>query len=85
MGYQVIYVADDGTTTPVPSTYEKGFLKFSTGHFSEYAIVKDPSAPPVQSPGTESGGLLWLIPVTGAIIVSAVVAYFVRKRQRKWN
>ena len=83
MGYQVIYVADDGTVTPIPSTYDNGFLCFSTGHFSEYAIVKDPTAPPMQSSGEKNSSLLWLIPAAGVIVVGGIVTFLVWKRRKK--
>lgn len=83
VGYQVIYVADDGTVTTVPSTYDNGFLRFSTGHFSEYAIVKDPTAPPMQSQGTQHGDLGWLIPVAAVVIGCGAVALLIWKRRKK--
>ena len=80
MGYQIIYVAEDGSVTVVPHTYENGFLQFSTGHFSEYAIVKDPTAPPTQE--TE-GDFPWLIPVAGVAVVGAVAVCLAWKRRKK--
>lgn len=80
MGYQIIYVAEDGSVTVVPHTYENGFLQFSTGHFSEYAIVKDPTAPPTQE--TE-GDFPWLIPVVGVAVVGAVAVCLAWKRRKK--
>ena len=82
-GYQVIHVADDGTVTATPSAYDDGLLQFSTGHFSEYAIVEDPTAPPMQTPDKETDSLFWLIVVAGVVILIIVVVLFVWKRRKK--
>lgn len=82
MGYQVIYLADEGAVTPIPSTYDNGFLRFSTGHFSEYAIVKDASAPPMQSTEVPGGGFLWLIPAA-LVILCGGGALLIWKRRKK--
>lgn len=37
-GFFVIHVADNGTVTKMPTSYENGYLKFSTDHFSKYMI-----------------------------------------------
>lgn len=83
MGYQVIYVADDGTVTVIPSTYADGFMRFSTGHFSEYAIVKDPEAPPVRPAEDPAGSLVWLIPVIVVAAVGAAAGLLIWKRRKK--
>ena len=58
--YEVIYIADDGTVESVPSSYADGIMEFTTGHFSEYAIVRTDSS-------NGSGWLaLLLIPVLAA-------------------
>ena len=38
--YTVIYIADDGTITEIPTRYVDGFIIVELEHFSEYAIVK---------------------------------------------
>ena len=38
--YKVLYVADDGTTAEIPTTYEDGCLVIVLEHFSDYVIVK---------------------------------------------
>ena len=84
MGYQVIYVADDGTVTVIPYIYQNGFLQFSTGHFSEYAIVKDPTGSLVQLPEAHNSGEEWLlILAVGVVAVGAIVAFLVWKRRKK--
>ena len=66
--YEVIYIADDGAVEAVLSSYADGFMEFSTGHFSEYAIVR-------KEDSNNSGWFaLLLIPVLAA------VAFLLRKR-----
>lgn len=38
--FAVYYVADDGTLTSVECFYKNGQMHFTTGHFSDYVIVK---------------------------------------------
>ena len=82
-GYQVIYVADDGTVTVIPSTYGDGFLRFSTGHFSEYAIVEAPDAPPALPAEDPESSLIWLIPVAVVAVVGVLAALRIWKRRKK--
>ena len=42
--YKVVYIADDGKVTVVPSKYVNGKMVVELEHFSEYAIVKDKKA-----------------------------------------
>ena len=39
--YKVVYLADDGKVTVIPSKYVDGKIVVELEHFSEYAIVKD--------------------------------------------
>jgi hypothetical protein len=82
MGYQVIYVADDGAVTIIPSKFENGHLCFSTGHFSEYAIVKDPAAPPAQTPEV-SGKFPWVTVAAAAVILCGGTVLLIWKRRKK--
>ena len=65
--YEVIYIADDGTVESVPSSYADGIMEFTTGHFSEYAIVRTDS----------SNGSAWLALLL--IPVLAAAAFLLRK------
>ncbi len=40
--YEVLYIADDGTTETYDAVYENGVLTVKLTHFSEYAVVKFP-------------------------------------------
>ena len=65
--YEVIYIADDGTVESVPSSYADGIMEFTTGHFSEYAIVRTDG----------SNGSAWLALLL--IPVLAAAAFLLRK------
>lgn len=39
---KVMWLKDDGTTEPVASTYEDGFVKVELNHFSEYLVYTEP-------------------------------------------
>lgn len=65
--YEVIYIADDGTVESVPSSYADGIMEFTTGHFSEYAIVR--------TDGSNGSGWLVLL----LIPVLAAAAFLLRK------
>ena len=39
----IVYIADDGTVTMVPSKVKDGFITFTTNHNSYYAIVSSDS------------------------------------------
>ena len=39
---KVMWLKDDGTTEPVASTYEDGFVKVELAHFSEYLVYTEP-------------------------------------------
>ena len=40
--YEVLYIADDGSTETYDAVYENGVLTVTLTHFSEYAVVKFP-------------------------------------------
>lgn len=39
--YKIMYVADDGTTEMIDTTYVDGYLVFTLDHFSEYVVVNE--------------------------------------------
>ena len=55
--YIVIYVADDGTTEEIPTTFANNTLVFTLSHFSEYVIVNT-NVPTNGSPATGDVGIL---------------------------
>ncbi len=62
---QVVYIANDGTVTPLPTTLVtidgQKYLEFTTSHFSTYAIVADiPVALPDTGETGSTAGLLIL-------------------------
>ncbi len=67
--FYVVYIAEDGTVTPMPTTYRDGKISFETNHFSQYAVLETP-----QNPETADVALLLpavLIPFTllGAVLL----------------
>ncbi|MDD6187602.1 MAG: hypothetical protein PUB11_06085 [Oscillospiraceae bacterium] len=75
--YKVYYIAEDGTLEEIAAEYVDGFMVFTTGHFSDYAIVYEKAVviggEVVTTPETttETNTSLPIIP----IIVIAIVAF----------
>lgn len=71
--FRVVYVAEDGTLTPMPTAYAGGKLLFETTHFSCYAVAENRvSTPSVPTTGdvpayallmavAAAGAALWLL------------------------
>ena len=70
----MVYLADDGSTKVMKTTYEDGYLVFELEHFSDYAIVRASNP----SPDTgDSGVLLWVV----ALFASAACAVLWSKKR----
>jgi len=65
----VVYIADDGKTTVIPSKVENGYITFKTDHNSYYAIVSSdsPIAPTATQPITTSSAPVFIL--MGAVLV----------------
>ena len=59
--YCVVYVAEDGSLTPMQTRFEEGFLIFTTDHFSHYAVIRS-SDSGITPPTTPDGATA---PTTG--------------------
>ena len=71
----IVYIADDGTVTMVPSKVEDGFITFTTNHNSYYAIVSSDS--PIVNTATTN-------PIIGinafsVIMLGMLLAFMVKK------
>lgn len=53
--YVVIYIADDGKVTEIPTKYENGKIIVELEHFSEYAIVKNVEVKEDSNTGSNDG------------------------------
>jgi len=72
--YRVIYLADDGTVQEIPCQQIDNGIEFTTGHFSEYAIVR-----------IAAESFSWVL-VGVAVLLAAVGVFFavlLKKRQKQ--
>ena len=53
--YVVIYIADDGKITEIPTKYKDGIITVELEHFSEYAIVKNVEVKEDSNTGSNDG------------------------------
>ena len=57
--YYVAYVADDGTVTPMDTTFADGMLTFQTNHFSNYVVLEEVV---VEEDNPNTGdGIAWVV------------------------
>ncbi len=77
--YKVIYIADDGKTEDIATTYEDGCIVVELEHFSEYAIVKKGAEAPI----TSDNSLTWLwMGILGICAIACVgISDISKKRQ----
>jgi len=90
----VVYIADDGTITEMPTIIADGYAVFETTHFSHYALVAKTSsvstttasagaAPTIEKPKTDDSRSLptWAFWAVAACVV--VIAGLVVLQKRK--
>ena len=83
--YYVAYVADDGTSTAMPTTYADGVLSFETTHFSNYVVLENVTVTPQPTPDpsnpqTGDNSLLFLW-VTVMLLSAAGLTVCLTKRR----
>ena len=71
--YKVIYVADDGKTEDIATTYKDGCLVVQLDHFSEYVIVKSGVAGS-EVTGDNTNMWVWLVMICLSAVVLGRVA-----------
>lgn len=78
----VIYVADDGKTEEVPTTFANNVLMFTVEHFSEYVIVNTAAEAPTTN-GSPATGDVSILNSVAAMLLSGmgVIALVPKKRQ----
>ena len=78
----VIYVADDGKTEEVPTTFANNVLMFTVEHFSEYVIVNTAAEAPTTN-GSPATGDVGILNSVAAMLLSGmgVIALVPKKRQ----
>lgn len=80
--YVIYYVDEEGTLTAMETQAGDGWLRFTTGHFSAYAVVNT-AAPTTPAP-QPSGWILPVIIVAVAVCAAAaVVLVVIKKRKHK--
>ena len=92
--YKVYFVDDDGSLTPVAAEYVDGHMVFTTGHFSDYAIVYEKAeavedsesdtevviTPEEASEGT-SLPIIPIVVVIAIIVIGGIVLVMRRKKE----
>lgn len=78
--YVIYYVDEEGTLQTMETQQGDGWLRFTTGHFSFYAVVKT-AAPAAQTP-QPAGWILPVILVAVAVCAAAAVVLLVSKKQK---
>ena len=86
--YKVYYVAEDGNLELVAAEYVNGHMVFTTGHFSDYAIVYEASAPVSSdamaspaAPAEETASFPIIPAVVVAVVVLCGIALVMKKKQ----
>jgi hypothetical protein len=77
--YAIVYLTTDGEIEVMDSTYEDGYLIFSTSHFSEYAIVRDASLASDDRNG--AGYVRWCLPVVLLAAVCGIVLVVLKRKK----
>lgn len=77
--FAVIYLEDKGMITVMPTTYEAGYIRFFTTHFSTYAIVETATLPNT-NPKTGDNAML-ILPVALLTVSLLGLAVCVTKRR----
>lgn len=78
--YVIYYVDEEGTLQTMETQQGDGWLRFTTGHFSFYAVVKT-AAPATQTP-QPAGWILPVILVAVAVCAAAAVVLLVSKKRK---
>ncbi len=73
--YVVVYIAEDGTSEIMKSEYKDGVMTFTTGHYSDFVIMKAKVAPPT---GDTMSIALW-----GALMLTSAAAVLVLCKKRQ--
>ncbi len=73
--YYVAYVADDGTITPMTTTYNNGVLSFETTHFSHYVVIDNTTVP-------DAGDDLFIL-ASVSMVVLIVSGFVICTKKRK--
>lgn len=89
--HAVYYLAPDGTMEKVDASYADGKLTFTTGHFSEYVVIREENSSVSNMGGADgpeevsgkSDWLLWVLIPVAVIAVAAVVVTVVLKKKKK--
>lgn len=76
---QIVYVADDGTSTIIPSTVNGNEISFITDHFSYYAIVG--TAGSKAAPIPKTGETRTALPIVGIVLLSVSILIAYKKRR----
>lgn len=77
--YKVLYIADDGKTEEISTSYKDGYLMVELEHFSEYVIVRDVVAeqPPTNvKPGDNANLYLWF----GLLGITTTIVYKTKRK-----
>ena len=77
--YVVVYVADDGTVTNMPTVYNNGYLSFETTHFSHYAVVENEVPSTGDNPPTGDADIMLFVVLL--VVSTACLAVCVGKRR----
>ncbi len=79
----VVYrIEENGTKTLLPSTYQDGFITFTTSHLSYYVVGEAVNVDSVDEPESNFGGNIVVIVMVAAILVLTVGLFF-RKKAKK--
>jgi hypothetical protein len=77
--YTVVYLAPDGTTEIIDTTYEDGCFVFTVHHFSEYLVVRNFHPTSMLERAADYWlWLLWLL-----VLLLALLRYYRRKRKQQ--
>lgn len=86
--YKIYYVAEDGNLELVAAEYVNDHMVFTTGHFSDYAIVYEASAPVSSdamaspaAPAEETASFPIIPAVVVAVVVLCGIAQVMKKKQ----
>ena len=79
----VVYrIEEDGSKTLLPSTYQDGFITFTTSHLSYYVVGESVNVDSVDEPESNFGGNIVIIGTVAAVLV-LTVGLFLRKKAKK--
>lgn len=84
--HAVYYLAPDGTMEKVDASYANGKLTFTTGHFSEYVVIREENSSVADGPedvSADTGILPWVLIAVAVVAVAAVVVTVVLKKKKK--